>query len=773
MRKYFLLLSIAVAVLTGCNSDSYDDTAVWEKINSLDSRVTALENTLTRMNTDINAISVLVNTQKSNVYITSVQETYIGYLITFSDNRTITIRHGENGKDGADGKDGVDGKDGANGKDGVDGVDGVDGKDGVNGKDGVDGKDGKDGVNGKDGVDGKDGLTPYIGANGNWWIGTTDTRVSARGTDGKDGKDGKDGLNGKDGFTPYIGANGNWWIDNEDIGVAATGTNGKDGKDGKDGTNGADGLTPYIGINGNWWTGTEDSGISALGIKGQDGKTPYIGSNGNWWIGDTDTGVAAAGSNGSDGQDYSGTTETPMISISLYEGHYYWVQIINNVKTFILNPNGEKIPVDGTGGVRPIIRVDTDNYWRISFDGGITFIYIQDSDGNPYKASSNCECKSLFQNVYMYNNYLIVILADGTVLPFYVGNGIAEAYPITGIPYEYHRNPYLHNPNTTIPAGASFSFGRINGATAGRIFLPGVPKPKASDGSDAGWVDLIGTDQTGHNLWLEIDDEPRGNIVEEANEENTIETDIVFIVDNSGSMSEEADAVARDIIAWAQTLTSAGLDVRFACVGYSVSGRVNGAIDFTTSAGLSTYLNRSSGTNRTVGFASTQLSNAASSYSVSDECGGMALRYADANLTFRSDANRIYVNFTDEPNQPNGNAAYSVYYFQNASNWPPSKGTVYTVYSGYTTYNWSNYYAEQPWLISEFTGGTTFYTDGSFSGVTLSQLPVTGAVTHSHAIYFTDIDDKFDGNDHKIKITVFEPDGSIQAEREWQVTFGR
>lgn len=121
------------------------------------------------------------------------------------------------------------------------------------------------------------------------------------------------------------------------------------------------------------------------GADGKDGFTPYIGRNGNWWIGDTDTGVAAAGSNGSDGQDYSGTTETPMISISLYEGHYYWVQIINNVKTFILNPNGEKIPVDGTGGVRPIIRVDTDNYWRISFDGGITFIYIQDSDGNPYK----------------------------------------------------------------------------------------------------------------------------------------------------------------------------------------------------------------------------------------------------------------------------------------------------------------------------------------------------------------------------------------------------
>lgn len=28
---------------------------------------------------------------------------------------------------------------------------------------------------------GEDGLTPYIGANGNWWIGTADTGVSASG----------------------------------------------------------------------------------------------------------------------------------------------------------------------------------------------------------------------------------------------------------------------------------------------------------------------------------------------------------------------------------------------------------------------------------------------------------------------------------------------------------------------------------------------------------------------------------------------------------------
>ena len=31
------------------------------------------------------------------------------------------------------------------------------------------------------------GYVPYIGENGNWWIGDTDTGVKAEGEDGKDG----------------------------------------------------------------------------------------------------------------------------------------------------------------------------------------------------------------------------------------------------------------------------------------------------------------------------------------------------------------------------------------------------------------------------------------------------------------------------------------------------------------------------------------------------------------------------------------------------------
>jgi len=50
------------------------------------------------------------------------------------------------------------------------------------------GADGQNGTKGDTGGKGEDGLTPHIGTNGNWWIGTTDTGVQAAGKDGEDGK---------------------------------------------------------------------------------------------------------------------------------------------------------------------------------------------------------------------------------------------------------------------------------------------------------------------------------------------------------------------------------------------------------------------------------------------------------------------------------------------------------------------------------------------------------------------------------------------------------
>lgn len=90
-------------------------------------------------------------------------------------------------------------------------------------------------------------MVPYIGANGNWWVGDTDTGVQAQGPQGEAGAQGEQGPQGETGAQGTAGADG------------------ADGQDGKDGADGADGLTPYIGENGNWWIGETDTGVAAGG----------------------------------------------------------------------------------------------------------------------------------------------------------------------------------------------------------------------------------------------------------------------------------------------------------------------------------------------------------------------------------------------------------------------------------------------------------------------------------------------------------------------------
>ena len=331
--------------------------------------------------------------------------------------------------------------------------------------------------------------------------------------------------------------------------------------------------------------------------------------------------------------------------------------------------------------------------------------------------------------------------------------------------------PDVPNPNTEIP-NIQYVPEYVDGDLIIRINMTGIRNPNTG-----GWMHLYGTRNPDQNIWVEVDDKPKGFTIynNDDGEGEHIKTDVVFVVDNSGSMSEEANAVARDILSWAQELTASGLDVQFACVGYSVSGTINGALDFVNASGLSSYLNRSTGTSRTIGFSgmnASRLQTAASAYRVSDECGAMALLYANANLSFRSGASRIYVNFTDEPNQPNGRQQYSVEFFKDQNNWSTSQGTVHTVYSDTDT-NWTEqlYYREYPWKISDYTGGTKYFTGPSFSNVNLSSLPVTGALQNSYVIRIHNVGNLMDGRTHVIKITIYTPDGQVRAVRTFYVTF--
>lgn len=68
MKKLFPLLCPMTLVLGGC----YDDTDVWNNINSLDQRVTSLEELCRQMNTNVGSLQTIVSAFEKHDYIKEV-----------------------------------------------------------------------------------------------------------------------------------------------------------------------------------------------------------------------------------------------------------------------------------------------------------------------------------------------------------------------------------------------------------------------------------------------------------------------------------------------------------------------------------------------------------------------------------------------------------------------------------------------------------------------------------------------------------------------------
>ncbi|MDN4754458.1 PL29 family lyase N-terminal domain-containing protein [Porphyromonadaceae bacterium W3.11] len=82
--------------------------------------------------------------------------------------------------------------------------------------------------------------------------------------------------------------------------------------------------------------------------------------------------------NGNDGT-------SPNIGVTEFEGVLYWT--IDG--KFILDANGMKIKAEGkngTSGVTPKLRVNTDGYWEVSIDNGKSWTLVKDTNGNSVKA---------------------------------------------------------------------------------------------------------------------------------------------------------------------------------------------------------------------------------------------------------------------------------------------------------------------------------------------------------------------------------------------------
>ena len=190
---------------------------------------------------------------------------------------------------------------------------------------------GATGAPGADGRDGEDGKTPYVGDNGNWYIGADDTGKPSRGAKGEPGQDG---------VTPTFSIES---VETGEPGTDADVTMTGDapnhglrfviprGDKGDTGEAGADGKTPYVGDNGNWFVGSDDTGKPSRGEKGEPGSPGARGEPGspgakgdkgdtgatpNLTIGSVTTLDAGQNATASMG----GTAESPVLNLGIPRG---------------------------------------------------------------------------------------------------------------------------------------------------------------------------------------------------------------------------------------------------------------------------------------------------------------------------------------------------------------------------------------------------------------------------------------------------------------------
>lgn len=97
MKKTLLLLFSLVLALTGCK---YDDSSLWEEINAQKAKITALEGTVSAMNSNLGTLQSLVSSVQGQVTVNAVTKNDDGYTIYFSDGKTAKIKDGSDGEDG-------------------------------------------------------------------------------------------------------------------------------------------------------------------------------------------------------------------------------------------------------------------------------------------------------------------------------------------------------------------------------------------------------------------------------------------------------------------------------------------------------------------------------------------------------------------------------------------------------------------------------------------------------------------------------------------------
>ena len=100
MKKHVIFLFSALICIASCKK--FDDSAIWLELQEHERRIEELETLCNKMNSNIESLSVIINTLQKNDYVTNVTNVIengkeIGYMISFNKNASIIIYHGING----------------------------------------------------------------------------------------------------------------------------------------------------------------------------------------------------------------------------------------------------------------------------------------------------------------------------------------------------------------------------------------------------------------------------------------------------------------------------------------------------------------------------------------------------------------------------------------------------------------------------------------------------------------------------------------------------
>lgn len=95
MKKRILFAAFAACLLAGCDNDDLE-----KRVDSLENRLEIVEKTLTEINSGISSLQSIVEALQNGKSVSNVEETATGYVITFSDGSTITLKHGKDGTNG-------------------------------------------------------------------------------------------------------------------------------------------------------------------------------------------------------------------------------------------------------------------------------------------------------------------------------------------------------------------------------------------------------------------------------------------------------------------------------------------------------------------------------------------------------------------------------------------------------------------------------------------------------------------------------------------------